>query len=388
MSALPGDDAFFARFPDYLRYAIEEAPGLARRLEGTDLDIRSREVLARLPVLRKDELMEAQAAQPPFGGFVAAKWLPGARVFLSPGPVWEVEGDGDFWNARAAVEAAGMGRGTRVLNTLAYGPTPGGFILDGGARAAECTVLPAGAGGTDMTVEAMRTFRPAGYLGTPDYLGQLMDRADAAGVEPTFTHALVSGGALFPATRESYRARGVQTMQCYATADLGVIAYETDPDGASGMRVSDGILVEIVRPGTDDPVPFGEVGEVVVTRLEPVYPLVRFGTGDLSAFMEGEGLRLKGWMGRADQRTKVKGMFVDPKQIARVAAAWGLDATRLVVTHEDGQDRMELLYRGEAEPDAVADALRSETGLRGTARAVDELPNDGKVIADEREYGE
>ena len=338
--------------PDHLREAVANAPGLARHLEGRDLNATNRDELAALPVLRKPDLMAAQREHPPFGGFVDEARLAGSRIFLSPGPIWEPQGEGaDPWQATRALQAAGFLEGDVVLNALGYGPTPGGFILDLGALALGCTVYPAGTGGSEGTVEAIGALQPVGYVGTPDYLKVLLDRAEVDGVDTSsITKALVSGGALFPSMRADYAARGVRVMQCYATADLGVIAYETDPEGADGMVVSENLIVEIVRPGTGDPVASGEVGEVVVTTFSKTYPLVRFGTGDLSAVLAGgTEMRLKGWMGRADQRTKVKGMFVDPAQIAAVVKAdRALQAARLVVTREGDGDAMELLYRGEA----------------------------------------
>ena len=384
----------FERLAPHLRQAVAAAPGLARHLEGCDLDVTDRAALARLPVLRKSDLMAAQREDPPFGGFVDEAQLAGSRIFLSPGPIWEPQGQGeDPWQSARALHAAGFREGDRVLNALGYGPTPGGFILDAGARVLGCMVYPAGAGGTEGTVAAIGALRPDGYVGTPDYLKALLDRAREDGVDASsITKALVSGGALFPSMRTEYGERGVAVMQCYATADLGVIAYEVDAEGAQGMVVSEDLIVEIVRPGTGEPVAPGEVGEVVVTTFSSVYPLVRFGTGDLSAeatgtFDDGHtNMRLKGWMGRADQRTKVKGMFVDPAQVAAIVRRTGIAAARLVVTRDGDADAMELRYRGDAEATGVAEALRAETGLRGTARRVDDLPNDGKVIADERDY--
>ena len=385
----------FARVAPHLKAAVRSAPGLAKHLEGYDLSsVTDRDALARLPVLRKPDLMAAQAADPPFGGFVNEDELAGSRIFLSPGPIWEPQGQGaDPWQCARALHAAGFRDGDHVVNALGYGPTPGGFILDSGLIALGCTVFPAGAGGTEGTVAAFGALSPTGYVGTPDYLKVLLDRAASDGVDASsLTKALVSGGALFPSMRAEYRERGVTVMQCYATADLGVIAYEVDPDGAHGMVVSEDMIVEIVRPGTGDPVAPGEVGEVVVTTFSKAYPLLRFGTGDLSVVMtetfdDGHtNMRLRGWMGRADQRTKVKGMFVDPAQVAAVTKRAGLEAARLVVIREGDGDAMELLYRGEASEDAVREALRAETGLRGRASRVDELPNDGLVIADERDY--
>ena len=382
----------FQALSERLREAVAERPGLARHLEGSDLDIGSRDALAKLPVLRKIDLMAAQREDPPFGGFVADGYA--GRIFMSPGPVWEPEAAEASETARALF-AAGIRSGDRVHNALGYHMTPGGFILDAGALALGCTVFPAGAGNTQSQIDAIAAYKPSAYLGTPDYLKTLLDAGTEAGRDlSSIRRAFVSGGALFPSMRAEYAERGVTVMQGYATADLGMVAYETATDGEvhEGMVCTEKAIVEIVRPGTGDPVADGEVGEIVVTSLSRNYPLFRFATGDLSKFLSGTSVdgrtnrRIAGWMGRADQRTKVKGMFVDPAQVASVVRKTGLAAARLVVSREGDGDAMELIYRGDAEAEAVADALRSETGLRGTARRVEELPNDGKVIADERDY--
>lgn len=396
---------FFARLPGFLKEATANAPGLARWLEGIDLDaVTSRAALSRLPVLRKSELLERQRAEPPFGGFVNPAALKGNRVFMSPGPIWEPQGFGsDPWQAARAFFSAGVRPGDVVHNAFAHHMTPGGFILDEGARALGCTVFPAGTGNTDMQVEAARALRPRVFCGTPDFLKIILDRAAEMG-EPltSFQLGLVSGGALFPSLRAEYRERGITVLQCYATAEFGVIAYETvneEGEPNPGMVVNENLIVEIVRPGTNDPVPEGEVGEVVVTSLNPAYPLVRLGTGDLSAVLPGTSpcgrtnMRLRGWMGRADQRTKVKGMFVDPRQVAEVVARHSeIARARLVVTREGARDLMELQVEPAAgaviDTEAVVISLREATKLGGTVSVVapGELPNDGKVIVDERDY--
>lgn len=393
--------ALFAALPNFLAESCANAPGLARWLDGTDLHaVTSREALARLPVLRKPELMELQAADPPFGGFANPQALKHGRVFMSPGPVWEPQGFGaDPWGAARAFWAAGIRPGDIVQNCFAYHMTPGGFLIDEGARALGCLVFPAGTGNTDMQVDAAAALRPKVYAGTPDFLKAILDRAAARVADlSSFRLGLVSGGALFPSLREEYRSRGISVAQCYATADLGVVAYESlAPDGQPnlGMILNEGIIVEVVRPGTGDPVPDGDVGELVVTSFNPAYPLVRFGTGDLTAILPGyspcgrTNRRIKGWMGRADQRTKVKGMFVDPRQIAEVVRRHpGIAKARLVVTRDGERDAMRLMLAGTAEPGAVEATLREVTKLGGTVELVDAaaLPNDGKVIADERDY--
>ncbi len=345
--------------------------------------------------------MEMQAEDPPFGGFVADEALRHGRVFSSPGPLWEPQGLGaDPWATARALHAAGFAPGDRVINCFGYHITPGGFILDEAARALGCVVYPAGPGNSEAHAQAIAALRISGYVGTPDFLQVILDKAGDIGADQSsLTKALVSGGALFPSLRQEYQDRGIATLQCYATADVGLIAYETIANGAvnPGMVVNENIIVEIVRPGTDDPVPDGEVGEVVVTTLNPAYPLVRFGTGDLSAVLAGTSpcgrtnVRLKGWMGRADQRTKVKGMFVDPAQIDRIVKMHdSIARARLIVSRSGEQDVMALQVvasgQGSVDLAAVEASLQEETKLRGNVEVVPELANDGKVIDDQRDY--
>jgi phenylacetate-CoA ligase len=390
----------FQRLPDQIARAVEFAAGWAGHLGKIEPGaVRDRAALARLPVLRKSELMSAQRDEPPFGGFAAGKVSQMNRIFMSPGPIWEPQGEGaDPWNAGRAFHAAGFRPGDIVHNALSYHLTPGGFILDHGARAAGCAVFPAGVGNTEMQVEAIETLKPTGYAGTPDYLKVLLDKAQELGRDASsLRKALVSGGALFPSLRAEYAARGVKVLQAYATADLGVIAYESAAD--EGMIVNEGVIVEIVRPGTDTPVPVGEVGELVVTNFSRSYPLVRFGTGDLSAVLPGRSscgrtnMRLKGWMGRADQRTKIKGMFVDPQQVAQILLRHPEVArARLIVERRQEQDVMRLAYETDARAEGLDDALKATmreiTKLSGSVERIapGELPNDGKVISDERSY--
>ncbi len=396
--------AFFRRFAPFLSQAMAEAPGLKRHLSAVDpAAITSRTALAGLPVLRKAELMAMQAAEPPFGGMVPESVLAGGRVFMSPGPVWEPQGFGhDPWNAARALHAAGFARGDIVVNCFGYQLTPGGFILDEGLRALGCTVFPAGPGNTETQVAAIAALKPAGYVGTPDFLKVILDKAAEAGTDTgSIGKALVSGGALFASLRDEYASRGVAVLQAYATADVGVIAYESAVHGnpCEGLIVNEDILVEIVRPGSGEPVPDGEVGEVVVTTLNPAYPLVRFATGDLSAVVPGASpcgrtnMRLKGWMGRADQRTKVKGMFVDPAQVAAIVKAVpGIARARLVVARQGESDSMTLQVEpagGAAlDPAEIAAALAAQTRLKGAVEivAAGSLANDGKVIDDTRDY--
>ncbi len=388
------------RLGPFIDLAMMNAPGWARHLEGVEDDrpIASRADLATLPLLRKSDLPALQAAHPPFGGFVTGN--PIARIMVSPGPILEPQPAGaDPWRMARALHAAGFRKGDIVHNAFAYHLTPAGFMLDEAARALGCTLIPAGTGNTEQQAEAITRLCPSAYVGTPDYLKVLLDKVGEAqgGGLPSITKALVSGGALFPAMRADYAARGVQVLQCYATAELGLIAYESAAD--SGMIVAEGIIVEIVRPGTGEPVADGEVGEVVVTNFDETYPLIRFATGDLSAVMAGvspcgrTGMRLKGWMGRADQTTKVKGMFVHPQHVAEIGRRHPqLGRLRLTVRRVGDQDEMVLWVEcgpgDEALRAQVAETLNAVTRLKGEVEfvAAGALPNDGKVIADERDY--
>ncbi len=397
--------AQFALLPDVLRRAMSVAPGWAAHLADVDAAaITSREALAKLPILRKSALKDLQATRPPFGGFATEDAGLTGRIMTSPGPIFEPEGHGqDYWRSARALFAAGFRRGDVVHNTFAYHLTPGGWIMDAGARALGCAVIPAGPGNTEQQLDAIQHLRPTAYCGAPDYLKILLDKAKEARKDATsIKKAFVSGGALFPSLRTEYRERGISCVQGYATAELGMIAYESPAaDGAiEGMIVDEGVIVEIVRPGTGDPMPEGDVGEVVVTAFNRLYPMIRLATGDLSAAQPGRSvcgrtnMRIKGWLGRADQTTKVKGMFVHPEQIAALAKRHGeLGRLRLVVARQDEQDVMTLKAEAEAAPEglqvAVADTLQALTKLKGAVEFVSpgSLPNDGKVIADERTYG-
>jgi phenylacetate-CoA ligase len=395
----------FQRLPAFLETGIAAAPGLARWLDGINpASVTDRNELAKLPVLRKPELLELQAKDPPFGGFADPAALKGTRVFQSPGPIWEPQASGaDPWQCARAFFAAGVRAGDVVHNAFSHHMTPGGFILDGGARALGCTIFPAGTGNTEMQVEAAAMLKPTVFSGTPDFLKVMLDKAAETGKDlSSIRLALVTGGALFPSLRAEYRSRGVSVAQCYATAEFGVIAYETFSSGEPnpGMVINENLIVEIVRPGTGDPVPEGEVGEVVVTSFNRAYPLVRLGTGDLSAVLAGPSpcgrtnMRIKGWMGRADQRTKVKGMFVDSKQVADLVRRHPeIAKARLVVGRDGERDRMTLhvepAERGAPDLSSVGASLREITKLGGDVvlATPGSLANDGKVIADERDYG-
>ncbi|HVZ54870.1 MAG TPA: AMP-binding protein [Pseudolabrys sp.] len=394
------DSEEMAVLPKTVAHAMQ-APGWAKQLAGIKAhDVNSRAALAKLPVLRKGDLAALQKEHPPFGGFAVLAPGKARRLLMSPGPIFEPEGSGhDWWGAGRALYAAGLRAGDIVHNSFAYHLTPGGFILESGAHALGCAVIPGGVGNTEQQCDAIAHYKPSGYVGTPDFLKILLDTAEKTGKDASsIKRGLVSGAALPASLRDELGRRGVAVLQCYATAELGVIAYESE--AREGMIVNEHVIVEIVRPGTGDPVADGEVGEVVVTSFNQDYPMIRLATGDLSAIMPGlspcgrTNIRIKGWMGRADQTAKVKGMFVHPRQVAEVGARHPeLARLRLVVGRADEQDFMTLMAECAA-PDvalesAVAATLQAVTKLKGAVRlvAVGTLPNDGKVIADERPVG-
>jgi phenylacetate-CoA ligase len=388
----------FAQLRAILTEAMPHAPALAKQLEGVDVaSLTSRTALGAVPVLRKSDLLAMQQANLPFAGLVPRKPGELKRLLMSPGPIFEPEGaEADGWGAARALYAAGFHAGDVVLNTFSYHFTPGAFIMESGAHALGCAVIPAGPGQTEMQLAAIHAYQPNGYCGTPDFLKILIEKAEEAGTPATSIRKALVSGAAFPASLQDWvKARGVEAYQAYATADLGIIAYESA--ARAGLIINEGIILEIVRPGTNTPLPDGEVGEIVVTRLHADYPLLRFGTGDLSKIIPGASpcgrtnQRLAGWMGRADQRTKVKGMFVDPAQIAALAKKHpDLGRMRLVITRKDEADAMELRVESTSCTDdlvaAIGASLHAVTGLKGiiTLVAPHTLPNDGKVIADER----
>jgi phenylacetate-CoA ligase len=400
-SAASRENTLFRDLRGVLKIARPRAPALRAQLKGVDLEsLKTRSDLAAIPVVRKSDLKAMQEETPPFGGLTASRASTLKRLLVSPGPIFEPEGHAkDWWGAARAFFAAGFRKGDIVINCFSYHLTPGGHIMESGALALGCPVIPAGVGNTDQQVEAIRYLKPAGYAGTPDFLKVLLDRARELNSDgSSIKRALVSGAALPGTLRQELKERGVTVYQNYGTADLGVIAYESEQ--SEGLIVNEGLIVEIVRPGTGEPVPIGEVGEVVVTRLNADYPLLRFATGDLSAFLPGTSrcgrtnMQLRGWLGRADQTTKVKGMFVHPSQVAEVQKHHPeLIRVRLVVTRKGEQDVMTL--RAEAKGtgnglcEAVGSTLQAVTKLRGAVEVVapGTLPNDGKVIADERPLG-
>ncbi|KZX91414.1 MAG: phenylacetate--CoA ligase family protein [Sulfitobacter sp.] len=371
-------------------------PGYGDTLKGVDASqITSAAALADLPVLRKSELGKAQAGQPPFGGFTTKPVTEFSHVFQSPGPIYEPSSnDPDWWRMGRFLHAAGIGAGDVVHNCFGYHLTPAGMIFESGARAVGATVLPAGTGQTELQVTAARDVGSTAYAGTPDYLKVILEKADAMGVELKITKAAVGGGALFPSLRAFYQERGITCLQSYATADLGNIAYESP--AMEGLIVDEQVIVEIVTPGTGIPVAPGEVGEVVVTTLNPDYPLIRFATGDLSAVLEGESpcgrtnMRIKGWMGRADQTTKIKGMFVRPEQVAALVAQHEeIEKARVIASREGEADVMTVqIETAGVDKDAYARSVADLLKLKGRVELVapGSLPRDGLVIEDTRSY--
>jgi phenylacetate-CoA ligase len=399
-AAAERDAANFARLPEVLA-AAAKAPAYAERFKSVDLaSVKSRAALAKLPVLRKSELPALHKANPPFGGFVAHPAGSFGRLFTSPGPIFEPEpARDDVWRGARALFASGFRKGDVVLNTFSYHLTPGGFIFDSAARALGCAVIPAGPGNTEQQFELIEAYRPVGYSGTPDFLKILLDAAEKAGRDASsIKRALVSGAAFPKSLQDEFKSRGIDAYQSFGTADLGIIAYESA--AREGLVVNEDLIVEIVKPGTGDPVADGDVGEIIVTSLDPQHPWIRLALGDLSAVLAGTSpcgrtnMRIKGWMGRADQTTKVKGMFVRPEQIAEIGKRHPeLGRLRLVVTRSGESDLMTLKAETASSARNLQDeftaTLRSVTKLGGNVELVAEgsLPNDGKVIADERPVG-
>jgi len=404
-SAAAREADLFAALRDQVAHARANAPHFATTLGDVDVAaLTDRVALARLPVLRKSALLDLQRDQPPFGGVVAAPAGELARLFASPGPIYEPQGRGDdYWRLARALHAAGVRRGEIVHNCFAYHLTPGGAMLESAALALGCAVIPAGPGNTELQLQVIEHLKPTAYTGVPDFLKILLDKAQEAGRDASsIARALVSGAALPASLRAELGARGVKVSQCYATAELGLIAYETWAGGelCPGMVIDEDIIVEIVRPGSGDPVPDGEVGEVVVTIINAEHPLTRFATGDLSAVLPGASpcgrtnARIKGWLGRADQTAKIRGMFVRPEQVDTVVKRHPeIARARLVVGRADEQDTMTLLCEtatGDADlATAIAATVADVTKLEAAVELVPpaSLANDGKVIDDTRPVG-
>ena len=399
---VPRETAQFAAIRAQVMNAQKNAPYYARVLAGVNAaDITDRAVLARLPLTRKSDFVELQKARPPFAGMATLPVSELGRVFMSPGPVFDPEGRrGDYWRLARAMFAAGFRHGELVHNTFSYHFTPAGFMADMGAHAIGCAVIPAGTGQTEMQVAAIAGLRPQCYVGTPSFLRIILEKGDELKADTSsLKKALVSAEALPSSLRTWLNGRGVNTLQCYAIADLGLVAYESS--AREGMIVDEGVVIELVRPGTGEPVAAGEAGEVVVTTLTPEYPLIRFATGDLSALLPGASpcgrtnMRIKGWMGRADQTAKVKGMFVKPSQMAEIAQRHReIRKYRLIINHDDRKtDRMTLQCEidgsgNDALAGKIAATIRDVCNLRGEVafKPAGSLPNDGKVIDDVRQY--
>jgi phenylacetate-CoA ligase len=398
------EGALLARLPDFVEHAMHKAPGWARQLQGVDARaVDSRKALAALPVLRKGQLKGLQQADPPFGGLTTVP--PGrlGHVFMSPGPIFDPEGAAeDPWRVARALWAAGVRPGQVLQNCFGYHLTPGAWMVDHAARKLGCAVIPAGTGQTEQQIDVIRTLRPDAYVGTPSFLRIIIEKAQALDLDiANMKRALLAAEALPATLRQWFREQGVETvLQWYGTADLGCVAYESE--ALDGMILEEDVLLEIVRPGTGEPVPDGEVGEIVVTSFNPHYPMIRFGTGDLSAVMAGvsacgrTNVRIKGWMGRADQAAKVRGMFVHPEQVAAAVARHPeVRRARLVISGEMANDLMTLVCEAAAPVEdaaagelsrRIAESVRNATKLRAEVRLVasGSLPNDGKVIEDQR----
>lgn len=394
-----------AALPGHLAHAKQNAPGWARILKDVNAAaVTNRAALAKLPVTRKSDLAELQKALPPLGGLTTTPVAKLAKLFASPGPVYDPEGRGaDWWRTARSIYAAGFRAGDLVLNGFSYHFTPAASMVESGARAIGCTVVPGGTGQTEMQAAVIRDLRITGFGGTPSFLKLIVEKADEMKADiSSLTKAIVGAEYLPPALRRAMAARGIRVLQLYATADIGLLAYESAMPGGEvneGMILDEALILEIVRPGTGDPVPAGEVGEVVVTSFNADYPLIRFATGDLSAVLPGmspcgrTNTRIKGWMGRADQTTKVRAMFVTPKQVNEVLRRHKeVLKARLVVAGETGDDRMTLKCEVKDRPAGLAEAIvasiRDVTKLRGEVELVapGTLPNDGKVIEDARKY--
>ena len=387
-----------ARLPAQIEHAKTSTSFYKRLLRDIDSSaVNSREALSKLPVTRKSALVEQQKAERPFGGLNATKTGGLARIFMSPGPIYDPEGRGvDYWHTARSLFAAGFRAADVAINCFSYHLSPAASMFETGLHKLGCAVIPGGVGQTELQCRAIADLQPSGYVGTPSFLKILLEKADELSLDASsIKRAVVSGEAFMPPVKEFLRARGVEAYQAYGTADLGIVAYEST--AREGLVCEEEILVEIVRPGTGDPVPDGEVGEVVVTSFSPDYPLVRFATGDLSAVLMGHSpcgrtnRRIKGWMGRADQTTKVRGLFVHPHQVAEALKRHGLGKARLVVENEAGEDRMTLSVERDADAalaSGVEATLKELTKLRGEVRfvAAGTLPNDGKVIDDLRKY--
>ncbi|MDA7945910.1 MAG: phenylacetate--CoA ligase family protein [Hyphomicrobiaceae bacterium] len=383
--------------PELIAHAQAVSPAMAKHLEGIDAaGVKDRDALARLPILRKSALQELQKGNPPFGGFGVGAVSGYAHIFQSPGPIYEPgQTSHDWWRIGRFLHACKIGAGDIVQNCFSYHLTPAGMMFENGAHAVSAAVVPAGTGQSELQAQAAAAIGVTTYAGTPDFLKVILDSGTEQDLDLScITKAAVSGGALFPSLREEYRERGIACLQCYATADFGNVAYESE--AMEGMIVDEGILIEIVTPGTGDPVAEGNVGEVIVTNFNRDYPLIRFATGDLSAVMPGKSpcgrtnMRIKGWMGRADQTAKVRGMFVRPEQVAALVERHrDVRRARVVITRGDDRDEMTVQVEADgADAASIENSLQGILKVKGKVEVVEpgSLPNDGKVIDDQRSY--
>ena len=394
--------ALMKALPALVSHVFATAPGYRHRDPSVvPEEVTDRAALAKLRLVRKSDLAEIQRADPPFGGLSVIAAPQAAKLFSSPGPVFELEPRTvDPWRASRALRAAGFRAGDIVHNSFSYHLTPAGSMIETAAHALGCAVIPGGTAPTEAQAIAAAQFRASAYGGTPSFLKVLLDRAAELNLDlSALTRASVTAEALPAALRKGLAERGVEVLQWYGTADAGLIAYETP--ALEGLVLDEDVILEIVRPGTGDPVPAGEVGEVVVTVLSADHPLLRFATGDLTAILPGQSacgrtnVRIRGWMGRADQSTKVRGLFVHPSHVAELVRRHPeVRRARVVVTRRDDLD--EMMLRAEVTPeartglrDALAKTMRELTQLRADVDLVDlrSLPNDGKVIDDQRPVG-
>jgi phenylacetate-CoA ligase len=391
----------FAKLPDLVAHAMSHTKYFAEHFRGIDAQrVDGRSSLSTLPITRKSDLIAYQQRHPPFGGLNATAVGSLARIFVSPGPIYDPEGTArDYWRTARTLFAAGFRAGDVVHNTFSYHLTPAGSMFETGLHALGCAVIPGGVGQTEMQISTITAIKPNGYVGTPSFLKLILEKADELKQDvSSIRKAMVSGEAFLPPVRKMLADRGIDAYQAYGTADIGMIAYESS--AREGLIVDEGVIVEIVRPGTGNPVVDGEVGEVVVTSFNRDYPLIRFATGDMSAVLAGESpcgrtnMRIKGWMGRADQTTKVRGMFVHPHQIAEIVKRHSeIVKARLTVSHVNDEDAMSLsvelsVAASDSMREAVGQTVRDVTKLRADVLVVSagSLPNDGKVIDDVRKF--
>ncbi len=385
---------------EQIRHVQNNTEAYSESLKGINADdITDATSFSTLPLTRKSELIELQQAQRPFGGYTTSNASFHSHVFASPGPIYEPGfAVADFWRFARSLYASGFRSGDLVHNCFSYHFTPAGQMFDSAALALGCSVIPAGVGQTELQVQTITDLSPNGYVGTPSFLKIILEQADELGSDvSSIKKAMMSGEALPPPLRDGFVERGIRVQQCYGTADLGLIAYESSAQ--EGLIIDEGVYLEIVRPGTGELVAEGEVGEVVVTNLGQEYPLIRFATGDLSAYLPGTSpcgrtnQRIRGWMGRADQTAKVRGMFIHPEQVDKVVKRHPqISKARLVVDWIEQADQITLQCESETTdaslPDVIAESIRSICKLRGEVEIVapGTLPNDGKVIDDIRQY--